>query len=157
MFTNWTALVTDTTDNLWSAAQAAIAAEIHEHIRAENAQDIDALLAGMTADCYNLIIPDPQRMYAGPEAVTRRYRGLWATFPDLSVTMRRILSISDTMAVSEHMLAGTQKGALFGFAPTGRRVTVETIVVWEIVEGRVKGETVYFDVATMLRQIGALN
>jgi hypothetical protein len=33
---------------------------------------------------------------------------------------------------------------------------VDTAVVWDLVDGRIKGEVVYFDLATMLRQIGFL-
>jgi steroid delta-isomerase-like uncharacterized protein len=134
----------------------AIIAEIHAHIAAENSQDLAALLDGMTDDCFNLIVPDPHRLYAGPEEVARRYRGLWTTFPDLKVEMRRIVSVQEDSAVSEHTLSGTQRGSLFGVPPTGRFVEVETAVIWDIVDGRIRGETVYFDVATMLRQIGHL-
>jgi hypothetical protein len=35
-------------------------------------------------------------------------------------------------------------------------VQVETVVIWEFVGERIRGETVYFDLATMLRQAGAL-
>ena len=134
----------------------AIVNEIHEHLTAETAQDLDTLLKGMTSDCFNLVIPDPHRMYAGPEEVARRYRGLWATFPDLKVEMRRIISVQENIAISEHMLSGTHGGNLFGVPATGKHVEVETAVVWDIVDGRIRGETVYFDVATMLRQVGYL-
>jgi steroid delta-isomerase-like uncharacterized protein len=134
----------------------AIIAEIHSHLAAENAQDLDALLDGMTDDCFNLVVPDPQRLYAGPEEVARRYRGLWATFPDLNVRMRRIVSVQENIAVSEHTLSGTHLGNLFGVPGTGKHVEVETAVVWDIVDRRIRGETVYFDGATMLRQIGYL-
>jgi steroid delta-isomerase-like uncharacterized protein len=134
----------------------AIIAEINAHLAAENAQDLHALLDGMTDDCFNLVVPDPHRLYAGPEEVARRYRGLWATFPDLNVQMRRIVSVQENTAVSEHTLSGTHLGSLFGVPGTGRHVEVETAVVWDVVDGRIRGETVYFDVATMLRQIGYL-
>jgi steroid delta-isomerase-like uncharacterized protein len=134
----------------------AIIAEIHAHLAAENAQDLDALLDGMTDDCFNLVVPDPYRLYAGPEEVARRYRGLWTTFPDLHVQMRRIVSVQTETAVSEHTLSGTHRGSLFGVPGTGKRVEVETAVVWDLVDGKVRGETVYFDVATMLRQVGYL-
>jgi steroid delta-isomerase-like uncharacterized protein len=134
----------------------AIIAEIHAHLAAENAQDIDALLDGMTDDCFNLIVPDPHRLYAGPAEVARRYRGLWATFPDVNVQMRRIVSVQQDTAVSEHTLSGTHRGSLFGVPGTNNHVEVETAVVWDVVGGRIRGETVYFDVATMLRQVGYL-
>jgi steroid delta-isomerase-like uncharacterized protein len=133
-----------------------VIAEINAHLAAENTQDLDALLDGMTDDCFNLIVADPHRLYAGPAEVARRYRGLWTTFPDLTVQMRRIVSVQADTAVSEHTLSGTHHGSLFGVPGTGKRVEVDTAVVWDLVDGRIRGETVYFDVATMLRQIGHL-
>jgi len=130
--------------------------EIQAHLRAESAQDLDALLAGMTEDCYNLVVCDPSPLYQGPEEVARRYRGLWGALPDLEVRLRRMVAIEENLAVTEHRLSGTHEGPLFGFAATGRHVEVDTAVVWEFAGERVRGEIVYFDLATMLRQVGAL-
>lgn len=134
----------------------AMVREIKSHLRAESTQDLDALLAGMTDDCYNLVLCDPSPMYRGAEAVARRYRGLWTALPDLQVRLRRIVAIEDELAVTEHTLSGTHSGPLFGIAPTGRMMQVETVVIWEFAGERIRGETVYFDLATMLRQAGAL-
>ena len=134
----------------------AIVREIKSHLEAESTQNLPALLAGMTEDCYNLVLCDPSPLYQGPDAVARRYRGLWAALPDLQVRLRRIVAIDGDLAVTEHTLSGTQRGPLFGIAPTGRAVQVETVVIWEFTGERIRGETVYFDLATMLRQVGAL-
>jgi steroid delta-isomerase-like uncharacterized protein len=133
-----------------------IISEIRGHLAAESSQDIGAILAGMTGDCYNLVLCDPSPLYRGPEAVARRYRGLWAAFPDLEVRLKRVVAIEGERAVTEHTLSGTHRGPLFGVAPTGRPVRVDTAVIWEFAAGRIRGETVYFDLATMLRQVGAL-
>ena len=134
----------------------AMVREIKSHLEAESAQNLPALLAGMTEDCYNLVLCDPSPLYRGPDAVARRYRGLWAALPDLQVRLRRIVAIDGDLAVTEHTLSGTHRGPLFGIAPTGRAVQVETVVIWEFTGERIRGETVYFDLATMLRQVGAL-
>jgi steroid delta-isomerase-like uncharacterized protein len=139
-----------------SKRQDAMVREIESHLAAESTQDLEALLAGMTQDCYNMVLCDPSPLYRGPEAVARRYRGLWATFPDLQVRLRRVVAIDGELAVTEHTLSGTHRGPLFGVAPTGRRVQVDTAVIWEFAGQRIRGETVYFDLATMLRQVGAL-
>jgi len=134
----------------------AMVREIEGHLEAESTQNLSALLAGMTEDCYNLVLCDPSPLYRGPDAVARRYRGLWAALPDLQVRLRRIVAIEGELAVTEHTLSGTQSGPLFGIAPTGRLVQVETVVIWEFAGELIRGETVYFDLATMLRQVGAL-
>ena len=130
--------------------------EITDHLAAESAQDLDALLAGMTQDCYNLVVCDPSPLYQGPREVARRYQGLWAALPDLQVRLRRIVAIEGERAVTEHTLSGTHRGPLFGVAPTGRFLQVDTAVIWEFAGQQIRGETVYFDLATMLRQTGAL-
>lgn len=134
----------------------AIVREIEHHLRAESSQDLAALLAGMTEDCYNLVMCDPSPLYQGPEEVARRYRGLWAAIPDLEVRLRRVVAIDGNTAVTEHTLSGIHGGTLFGVPPTGRKLTVDTCVVWDFTGARVRGETVYFDLATLLRQAGAL-
>jgi steroid delta-isomerase-like uncharacterized protein len=130
--------------------------EITSHLKAESTQDLEALLAGMTEDCYNFVVCDPSPLYQGPEAVARRYRGLWTAFPDLQVRLRRVVAIDGQLAVTEHTLSGTHGGPLSGVPPTGRPVQVETVVIWEFAGERIRGETVYFDLATVFRQVGAL-
>lgn len=139
-----------------SKRRDAMVAEIEAHLAAESAQDLDALLAGMTEDCYNLVMCDPSPLYRGPGEVAKRYQGLWAALPDLRVRLRRVVAIEGELAVTEHTLSGTHRGPLFGVAPTGRFVEVGTAVVWEFADERIRGETAYFDLATMLRQVGAL-
>jgi predicted ester cyclase len=72
------------------------------------------------------------------------------------VRLRRVVAIDGEMAVTEHTLSGTHSGPLYGVAPTARFVYVDTAVIWEFDGERVRGETVYFDLATMLRQTGTL-
>lgn len=139
------------------ATSDAMVGEIEAHLRAENAKDLDALLAGMTGDCFNIVMPDPSPLYRGPAEVARRYRGLWAAFPDLDVRLRRVVAIEGDKAVTEHTLSGTHLGPLLGVEASGRRLSVDTCVVWEFSQGMVRGETVYFDAVTLLRQAGALD
>jgi steroid delta-isomerase-like uncharacterized protein len=138
------------------ALRDAMVREITSHLAAESTHNLEALLAGMTEDCYNLVVCDPSPLYRGREAVARRYQGLWIAFPDLQVELRRIVAIEGELAVTEHTLSGTHCGPLFGVPPTGRWVRVETAVIWEFAGERIRGETVYFDLATMFRQVGAL-
>jgi steroid delta-isomerase-like uncharacterized protein len=139
------------------AARNVVLREIEEHLRAESSQDLQALLEGMTEDCYNIVKCDPEPIYDGPEAVARRYQALWAALPDLDVRLRRLVAVDGDRVVTEHTLSGTHLGTLFGVAPTGLPVQVDTAVVWELRDGRIRGETVYFDLATILRQVGVLD
>lgn len=48
-------------------------AEIREHIKAESSHDMQALLAGMTSDCFNDVAAVP-KPFRGPKRVAERYR-----------------------------------------------------------------------------------
>ena len=65
-------------------------AVLREHIRAETEHDMDALLAGMTSDCFNDVagVPKP---FVGPEQTAERYRKHWEGFPDFSAGTPRVM------------------------------------------------------------------
>src|ERR1700726_5311673 len=77
-------------------------AALREHIRAESEHDMDALLAGMTSDCFNDVagIPNP---FVGPAQTAERYRKHWEGFPDFAVRVRRILCADESCVVTENV------------------------------------------------------
>jgi steroid delta-isomerase-like uncharacterized protein len=126
--------------------------ELRAHVAAETAQDLDALLQGMTGDCYNVVVGAPDRAYRGPEEVAERYRAMWSAVPDLVVTLRRVVAVDGHDAVTEHTLSGTHVGRLFDVPGTGGQIEVKTVVLWELRDGRIHGEMVYVDFASLLQQ-----
>jgi steroid delta-isomerase-like uncharacterized protein len=136
------------------ADRGAMLKTLREHIVAESTHDMDAVLDGMTSTCFNDIacIPKP---FVGPKAVARRYREHWAGFPDFKVRVRKILAVTDRCIVTENEWSGTHRGPFLGFPPTGRKVRVRTAVVWHFRRGKIQGESVFFDLGTVLKQIGA--
>ena len=48
-------------------------AVLRDHIRAESEHDMDALLGGMTLDCFNDVVGVP-KPFVGPEQTAERYR-----------------------------------------------------------------------------------
>ena len=69
-------------------------ASLREHIRAESTHDIDALIGGMTPDCFNDVVGAPEP-FVGPARTAERYRKHWEGFPDFTVRVRRILCADD--------------------------------------------------------------
>ena len=65
-------------------------AVLRDHIRAESEHDMQALLAGMTSDCFNDVVGVAEP-FVGPEQTAERYRNHWKGFPDFTVRVRRIL------------------------------------------------------------------
>ena len=129
---------------------------IREHIRQESTQDLKGLLAGMTKDCVCAVNISP-RPFVGPKAVADRYLQQWRGFPDFKVRVRRIVTEGPNYVVTENEWRGTHRGPFFGIPPTGRRAKVRACVLWEFRGRRLRAETVYFDLATVLSQIGVLD
>jgi steroid delta-isomerase-like uncharacterized protein len=129
-------------------------AVLREHIRAESEHDMDALLGGMTPDCFNDVVGVP-KPFVGPEQTAERYRKHWEGFPDFTVRVRRILCADNSCVVTENEWRGTHLGTFLGWPPTGMSVKIRAVVVWHFKGDDLWGETIFFDNASILRQIGA--
>ncbi len=71
------------------------------------------------------------------------------------------LSITDLVAEGDQVAAlvtmsGTQKGEFMGVAPTGRRVSINAFVIFEIRDGRIQKTTELVDLLGTMRQLGYL-
>lgn len=129
-------------------------AALREHIRAESEHDMDTLLAGMTSDCFNDVVGVPVP-FVGPARTAERYRKHWEGFPDFTVRVRRILCADENCVVTENEWRGTHLGAFLGWPPTGKPVRMRAVVVWHFKGDELWGETIFFDNASLLQQIGA--
>jgi steroid delta-isomerase-like uncharacterized protein len=127
---------------------------IREHIVAESTHDMAGVVGGMTADCFNDVVC-VEKPFVGPKAVTERYARHWEGFPDFTVRVRRVLSVGEDVIVTENEWRGTHLGPFLGLAPTGRKVRVRAMVAWHFRGGELQGETIFFDMGSILKQIGA--
>jgi steroid delta-isomerase-like uncharacterized protein len=89
-----------------------------------------------------------------PELVTG-YRKHWEGFPDFTVRVRRILCADESCVVTENEWRGTHLGTFLGWPATGKPVRMRAIVVWHFKGDALWGETIFFDNASLLEQIGA--
>ena len=129
-------------------------AVLEDHLEAESSHDMDRVLDGFTDDCFNDIAGFPER-FVGPEKVAERYRLLWQAFPDFNVQIHRFLSADEDCIVTENQWTGTHRGPFFGIPPTGRRVRIRSLVAWHFRGDKIWGETVFFDVGSIVNQLGA--
>ena len=127
---------------------------LREHVRAESEHDIDALIGGMTPDCFNDVV-GALEPFVGPLQTAERYRKHWEGFPDFTVRIRRILCADEWCVVTENEWRGTHLGTFLGWPATGRPVRMRAIVVWHFKRDALWGETIFFDNASLLKQIGA--
>jgi steroid delta-isomerase-like uncharacterized protein len=127
---------------------------LREHIRAESEHDMETLIKGMTTDCFNDVAGSP-KPFVGPEQTAERYRKHWEGFPDFSVRVRRVLCSDENTVVTENEWRGTHLGTFLGWPATGKPVRMRAIVVWHFKGDDLWCETVFFDNASLLKQIGA--
>jgi steroid delta-isomerase-like uncharacterized protein len=121
-----------------------------------NEKDWDAVRASITSDfVYDEVAT--HRKVQGVDQVIPLWQG-WATaFPDARATFHRALP-SDTTVVLELTWNGTHKGPLptpqGPIAATGKRIEIRSCFVTEIAGDKAKLQRHYFDMATMLQQLG---
>ena len=58
--------------------------------------------------------------------------------------------------IGEARITGTHSGAFAGIPPTGRRIDVPMAAIFDFEEDRLLCEKVYYDIATILVQLGVL-
>src|SRR5215207_5647950 len=96
--------------------------------------------------------------FEGPDAVIELNRAWKQAFPDARGTVTHALYAED-MAVLEATYDGTHDGDLLtpqgAIPPSGRKVTVRTVLVVQVADGRITEVRQYFDLLTILGQIGA--
>ncbi len=123
-----------------------------EHRDAEARRDYDAVLATFAEDCYLETACFGTRS-EGREAARAAYVGYFTAFPDL-VPSDEGWAFGDDVMVCWGHLNGTSGGEWLGVPPSGGSFSVPFTNVTTFVDGRMAGETIYFDLATLCEQAG---
>jgi steroid delta-isomerase-like uncharacterized protein len=128
------------------------------YVEAWNSYDADEIAALVTDEVVWLdpALPEPAR---GVHEVKEFMRTGWAAFPDLHFTPGPMwLDPHDDSMTWAWRMEGTHAGPLEppGFAPTGRRIDVDGIDVWDFVDGRIDRYRAYYDMSLIARQLGVM-
>ena len=126
---------------------------VREHMESENRHDFAATLATFEHPRYE-IIPTGE-VHDGPDEVMEYFRTSRATFPDQRNELRAMHHTDDAVIV-EFDLLGTHRGPLRGIPPTEKEFRCPMIAVFRFGAEKIVCERVYFDAATILRQLGIL-
>ncbi len=97
-------------------------------------------------------LPEPVQ---GPEGLKESARGYREAFPDLKATVEQVVAEGDLVA-TRWTCRGTQKGELFGIAPTGKQVTVTGITIDKYVDGKLAESWSNWDTLGLMQQLGAV-
>lgn len=127
-------------------------AVVRAHMDGENRLDFDAVIETFSHPRYELIATD--RVFDGEAEVREYFRESRSAFPD---QRNELLSLrhADDAVIVEFILLGTHKGVFMGIEPTQRtfRCQMSAFFIFEDGGDRMICERVYFDGATILRQI----
>ncbi len=122
------------------------------HRRAESDRDIDGVLDTFVDHPFLKNVPLGLRS-DGRDAVRAAYEGFFSAFPDLT-PLDEGIAYSDDAVVVWGTLRGTSRGEWFGVPPSGSSFNVPFANVAPFREGKMAGETIYFDLATLCEQAG---
>jgi steroid delta-isomerase-like uncharacterized protein len=124
----------------------------HQHRKAEAARDVDAIMATFVEDCYLETVALNLRIEGRPQA-RAAYEGYFTAFPDLTPDDEGF-AFGDDVVVTWGTLRGTSKGAFVGVPPGGGAFAVPFVNVARFRDGRMAGESIYFDLASLCDQSG---
>jgi steroid delta-isomerase-like uncharacterized protein len=129
---------------------------VEEHIRLENEHDLEGVLRTF-GDAPHYEDEPWAEHYEGLDGVRQFYEQLMTALPDLEIDIQRRHVAEDAILV-EVIIRGTHLGGWRGLPATGRRVQFPLCGVYTFdVNDRLAGERIYYDRATVLRQLGVFH
>ena len=128
-------------------------AVVEEHIRCENRHDLAGVMRTFGSDAAYIDEPwDDHRV--DRSGVESYYTDLLRALPDLSISVERRYATPDAVIV-EVRIRGRHGGAWRGLPATGRLVDLPLCGVYTFgADGLLAAEHIYYDRATVLRQLG---
>ncbi len=122
------------------------------HVLAENRRNIDDLLETLCAEPIYKIMAT-SATFKGRDQVGQFYRGLFEGVPNAAFELINAF-VGEEGVVEESILRGIHGGTLFGIPATGREIALPLTIVFPILNGQIMGERLYFDMATLARELG---
>ncbi len=129
---------------------------VEQHVGLENAHDLDGVL-GTFGDAAHYDDEAWGEHYSGLNGVREFYSQLMKALPDLDIKVVR-RHVTEESIVLEVLIRGTQLGPWRGLPATGRKVEIPLCGVYTFDEhDRLAGERIYYDRASVLRQLGVFH
>lgn len=125
---------------------------VRRHMEAENVHDFDTAIGTFSHPRYEIIATG--QVHDGEEAVRAYFRDTRTAFPDQRNELIALRHADDAVIV-EFWLLGTHRGPLLGIQPTGRSFRCRMTAFFLFADRDLVCERVYFDSATILRQLTA--
>jgi predicted ester cyclase len=127
--------------------------KIDEHFGYEARDDVEGVLSTLTPDVEHHIVGWPSGPTHGPENARPFYEALFSDLADGQVTCLKRL-YGDNFLVDESVWRGKAVGRPFGLEGGGRPLEFRLLHVVEFaVDGRIRREAVWTDLAAITRQL----
>jgi len=123
---------------------------VRRHMEAENVHDFDTVIATFRHPRYELIATG--QVHDGETAVREYFRETRSAFPDQRNELIALHHADDAVIV-EFWLLGTHQGPLLGIPPSGKTFRCRMTAFFLFEGALIACERVYFDAATILRQV----
>ena len=75
--------------------------------------------------------------------------------PNYQLIARDIIAEGNKVTIRA-TVEGVHKGDLFGVAPTGNKVSVDGIVIYELEDNKIVNHWMQFDTVALMQQIGSM-
>jgi steroid delta-isomerase-like uncharacterized protein len=136
--------------------EAARIATVEQHVRLENAHDLEGVLRTFGEAARYDDEPWGEH-HEGRDGVRQFYEQLMKALPDLEIDVQRRHVAGDAILL-EVVIRGTHLGAWRGLPATGRRVEFPLCGVYTFdADDHLAGEKIYYDRGTVLRQLGVFH
>ena len=129
---------------------------VEEHVRCENAHNLNGIIQTFGATARYDDEPWNEHHH-GLDQVRQFYAQLMSALPDLSIEIVRRHVAAETIML-EVVIRGTHLGAWRGLPATGRHIDLPLCGIYTFdSDDRLAGEKIYYDRATVLRQMGVFH
>jgi steroid delta-isomerase-like uncharacterized protein len=125
-------------------------AVVRRHIAAENSRDLEATVASFARPRYDVV--PIGAVSEGEAAVRALVAGLLDAFPDFRFEPS-VIHHAAAAVIVEGRMTGTQRGEWAGIPPRNAAMDLRVACVFDFDADRLLNETVYFDFATLHRQL----
>ncbi len=120
----------------------------------EQGNNLDILDELLAPDYINHTPATPD-LPTGPEGVKGVVTMFRSAMPDLRVIVQDMIAEGDKVA-TRYTLEGTHRGELFGVPPTGQRLSIKSISVERVLEGKIREHWRVTDSLDMMQQLGVV-
>jgi steroid delta-isomerase-like uncharacterized protein len=129
---------------------------LEEFVTTWSSHDMDRVLPLYTADCTYEDVTLGAINHGKDEL--RGFGKLFISgFPDVTFELAsQFVAVNGSWAAGEWMMTGTHRGDLPGLPATGKPISIRGVSILELLDNKIRRCSDYWDMATLLKQIGLM-